>query len=305
MDARRTLDRSDRRVPVGLAVLILGAGLVLAACADDADPSPTAAVPTLATSPTATVAAMPTPTGSASPSPTPTAAVRGVYLALGDSVTYGVGIADPEERAFPALVAERLADAEARVIAVPGETAAGFLERHVDGAEAAIADAGDRIELVTIGLGANEILRIRRHPSCVEDCSSIACQRVATDAAEEAAAALDGVVEHVRQALAEAGSDAPILLLAYYNPDVEPVAAATIVGADGVVDCDPDDPAPGLDDRIACVAERRDALLVDLYAAFLGREAELTGIGRGDVHPTAAGHAVIAEAIVDALEAER
>ncbi len=124
---------------------------------------------------------------------------------------------------------------------------------------------------------------------------------MATQAAVEAEAALDAVVVRVSDALAAAGSDAIVLLLAYYNPDVEPGAVATIVGSDGVVGCVTGDPAPGLDDRIACVAERNGVGLVDLHSAFLGREEELTGIGAGDVHPNAAGYEVIAKAIADAI----
>lgn len=272
---------------------------VLAACgeAPDAAADPSTGAPSATATPTSVPTTPPTP----SPSASPRVAVPGAILSLGDSVTFGVGVRDPASEAFPSLVAEELG-LEARVLAVPGETAAGFLERRIDDVQTAIAELGDRLELVTVGLGANEILRIRRDPACVEDRTSPECQRVATDAAEEAAAALDAVVVRVGEALSAAGSDAPVLLLAYYNPDVEPVAASAIVGADGVVACEPDDPAPGLDDRIACVAERRGALLVDLYAAFLGREEELTGIGRGDVHPTIAGHEVIAQAIVGVLE---
>lgn len=261
----------------------------------EATPSPPSMPPTPARTPEPTV----------DPTPSPTSATGGVVLALGDSVTFGVGVPDPSTQAFPVLLAERLGGLEVRVLAVPGETAAGFLDRRTAGAEAAIAEIGDRLELVTIGLGANEILRIRRAPSCIDDRASAECQRIATEAAEEAAAALDAVVVRVRDALAGSGSDAPILLLAYYNPDVEPIAAATIVGADGAVGCDPNDPAPGLNDRIACVAERRDTGLVDLYSAFLGREDELTGIGTGDVHPTLEGHAVIADAILEVLTDER
>lgn len=278
------------------------AAVVLAACGEGEDRS-LEATPSPPSTPRAP-ARTPEPTIAPTPSPTPTT-TGGVVLALGDSVTFGVGVPDPSTQAFPVLVAGHLGGLEARVLAVPGETAAGFLDRRTAGAEAAIEEIGDRLELVTIGLGANEILRIRRAPSCIDDRASAECQRIATEAAEEAAAALDAVVVRVLDALAGSGSDAPILLLAYYNPDVEPVAAATIVGADGAVGCDPNDPAPGLNDRIACVAERRGTGLVDLYAAFLGREDELTGIGTGDVHPTLEGHAVIADAILAVLSAER
>lgn len=281
--------------PVAVSVLV---AVAMGACGEDADPSSGVATPSSVSnshSPSSTPASAVLPT----PSPTPT--TGGAVLALGDSVTFGVGVPDPSTQAFPVLVAERLGGLEPRILAVPGETAAGFLERRIDDVEAAVAELGDRLQLVTIGLGANEILRIRRAPSCIDDRASAECQRIATEAAEEAASALDAVVVRVTEALTAAESDAPILLLAYYNPDVEPVAASTIVGADGAVACDPGDPSPGLNDRIACVAERRGTGLVDLYAAFLGREEELTGIGSGDVHPTVEGHEVIAEAIVEGL----
>jgi lysophospholipase L1-like esterase len=306
---RRVADHPGRSTIIGRPSSLSGAALaiVIALAACVADPDPTASPFPTAEPPTPTPTPLVTPTPRPSPTPTITRAPGsggGVYLALGDSVTFGVGAPQPRRQGYPALVAEQLgADGapdieEVLVFAVPGETASGFLERRTDAVEAAIAELGERVELVTIGLGANEILRIRRHPACAEDRGAPECQRIATDAAESAAAALDGVVRRVDDALREAGSDAPIFLLAYYNPDVEPVAVTAIVGADGVVACDPDDPAPGLNDRIACIAERRGTGLVDLYAAFLGREQELTGFGRGDVHPNAAGYAVIAEAIV-------
>lgn len=290
-------------MPLTRAACLL-AIVLLSACQGATDqasgPPPSSPSP----SSSAAVATTPAPMPTLSPPAESTPPAGAVVLALGDSVTFGVGLPDPSSEAFPALVAERLGGLEARVLAVPGETAAGFLERRIDDVEAAIAELGERVELVTIGLGANEILRIRRDPACLQDRASADCRRVATDAAEEAAAALDAVVVRVGEALSATDSGAPILLLAYYNPDVDPVAASTIVGADGVVACDPDDPAPGLDDRIACVAERRGTGLVDLYAAFVGREEELTGVGRGDVHPTVAGHEVIAQAIIDQLRAD-
>lgn len=231
----------------------------------------------------------------------------GAYLALGDSVTFGIGVPQPQRNGFPARVADRLRDSEApigetRVFAVPGETASGFLARRLDDVLVAIRELGPRVELVTIGLGANELLRARRTSECETDPPGAACTAVVEAAVTEAAEALDAVVSAVQEALGAAGSDARILVLAYYNPDVEPIAASAVVGVDGLVGCLDSEPDPGLNDRIACVAAERAVGLVDLYAAFLGREAELTRIGAGDVHPNDAGYDVIADAIVGALE---
>jgi lysophospholipase L1-like esterase len=229
-----------------------------------------------------------------------------VYLALGDSLTFGIGVPRPAQHGFVARVADALAAgnppiAETRIIAVPGETATRFLDRRLDDVLAAIETLGPRIELVTIGLGANEVLRVRRESPCVEAREGEACRDLAEAAIAQAAGALDEIIDQVRDALATQGSQARVLVLAYYNPELEPLAAETIAGTDGAVACEPAEERPGLNDRIACVADGRSATLVDLHAAFLGREAELTHIEEGDIHPNEAGYQVIADKILGAL----
>jgi lysophospholipase L1-like esterase len=275
--------------------------VLLAGCTSD--PSPTiapASVPSDSRSPSPSVSA--TPHVSEEPS------IGGAYLALGDSITFGIGVPRPQQNGYVARVADALSAADAsprigstRVFAVPGETASGFLERRLDDVVHAIEELGRGVELVTIGLGANEILRARRDPACSVERSSEACRAVVASATEAAASSLDGVVAGVQAALEEAGSNAEILLLAYYNPDLDPLAAASVAGSDGSVGCDPLEERPGLNDRVACIAEARSVELVDLYDAFLGREDELTRFRAGDVHPNAEGYAVIAEAVLEVL----
>lgn len=227
----------------------------------------------------------------------------GAYLAIGDSITFGIGVPRPQENGYVARVAAALRTVgidETRTFAVPGETAAGFLERRLDDVREAVVQLGPRIELVTIGLGANELLRTRRDPACADDRAGDACQAVVDAALADAGAALDAIVVAVQQALANAGSTAPVLLLAYYNPDPDPLADEAVAGSDGIVACDPSGSA-GLDDRIACIADARGTGLVDLHAAFRGRELELTRFADGDVHPNFDGYQVIADAIVAGL----
>ncbi|MGQ0608013.1 MAG: SGNH/GDSL hydrolase family protein [Chloroflexota bacterium] len=285
------------------------ASFLLAATVVGCAPGATATDPSASTPrPTPTPAEVATRSARPGPSATAPAEAGGAYLAIGDSVTFGIGVPQPRRDGFPARLVDRLAMAdlpitETRVFAVPGETASGFLERRLDDVLAAIDELGTRVEVVTIGLGANELLRVRRDPACEADPDGEACLLAVSTATVEATDALDAVVASVQQALDGQGADARILVLAYYNPDVDPVAAATVVGTDGAVACHPPDATPGLNDRIACVAEARGLELVDLYAAFVGREAELTRIGDGDVHPNEKGHEVIAETIAATIVA--
>ncbi len=78
-----------------------------------------------------------------------------------------------------------------------------------------------------------------------------------------------------------------------------------LLGSDRTVDCAAAavDPAnAGLNDLIACIGRQYGATVVDVYPLFAGRGLTLTHVAAGDIHPTDAGHLVIAGAFQRALE---
>jgi acyl-CoA thioesterase-1 len=121
------------RIWVNMAVLMMiGLGLVLVGCSDNPAPTPVEEPP-------------------AQSAP----AYRGTIVAVGDSLTAGLGV--PEERAYPAQLAERLQAAgyKYRVInaGVSGETSSGALSR-IDWVVSSLNP-----DIVILETGANDGLR--------------------------------------------------------------------------------------------------------------------------------------------------
>lgn len=79
-----------------------------------------------------------------------------VYVAVGDSLTFGTGLADPAKEAWPVLFrqADLPADAQMTNLGVPGSTVADALRQQADKA----VDAEPT--LVTVWLGANDLFHL-------------------------------------------------------------------------------------------------------------------------------------------------
>jgi hypothetical protein len=76
------------------------------------------------------------------------------------------------------------------------------------------------------------------------------------------------------------------------------------VGSDGTIDCAAPKRAFAVDDTIACVAPHHGARVVDLWTLFDDQAAQYTGVDEtGDTHPNDTGHALFAEAMIDAYSA--
>ncbi len=248
-----------------------------------------------------------------------------VYLALGDSVTFGT---DPStaaslvpsygDQGFVRPFADSLASLNEGIrptvlnLGVPGEQSTSFfsavttptsygrawqLNQNYPGATTsqdalmmssiqAIHASGGSIGYVTLLIGSNDIYGLLGTPAF----------QASSPADQEAmlAAALGTVQANYLTILSQLKAMAPeatVILPTYYNPypssDPEHTLFASLIG--------------GFDAYVQADAQYFGARYADLEPLFAGRELQLTNIGAGDIHPNQAGYALIAGALFQSV----
>ncbi|MDB5082910.1 MAG: hypothetical protein JWP00_4834 [Chloroflexi bacterium] len=218
--------------------------------------------------------------------PTPPPSIGSQYIALGDSVAYGIGSPDPIQQGYAGLFyASYLKRVQPnllkyRNLAVPGETTTSFLavsngksqlQRFKDEVAAA-AKAGLRISPVTLTIGGNDILAVQSK----------------SEAEREAALALfDKNFSRILDEIKAQIGQADLLVTTYYNP------LAYNTGGNDVES----DWFRRFDGVIRQRAQERGVKIADFTAPVAGNERSLTWITSNDVHPTPAGHIVLAQAV--------
>jgi lysophospholipase L1-like esterase len=218
-------------------------------------------------------------------------------LGLGDSIAAGIGAPHVSEGYLPVLglrLATRCPGLTVVNLAVPGETSTSMLAAggQVDRAEALIAEVGrdgGSIGPITLSIGGNDVM----------EAASVGDEMAMSQLARN----LDAVLRRLDTALRGIGSElsGTTCLQTVYNP-------FELVGADGeplpAVDADamaPRRSTRGGHNRIIRAAAVRWGIdLADVARIFRGRVRELTWVCSGDIHPSARGHAVIADAYVAA-----
>jgi lysophospholipase L1-like esterase len=208
-----------------------------------------------------------------------------VYVALGDSIAYGVGSSLPDRRGYPALLSEHLheftgSEVLLHNLAVPGETATSFLDNGQLESFNEIIDTlveqRRTISYVTISLGGNEMLA-QRYASTLERQQALG----------EFRSSLDQAVSRVK---AEVGSNTTIVLTTYYD----------LSEGDTVV---PSSDAWWIEEFnsvIRDVAIRYDARIANIDDAFRKQIDQLT-LYPYDVHPNNQGYRAIARTLWSAL----
>jgi lysophospholipase L1-like esterase len=235
--------------------------------------------------------------------------LTGPYLALGDSLSEGVGASGPDVTSFVALVHQDLgADIELMNLGVAGDTSQDLIETQLDRAANEItsrngdADPANDISVVTLEIGGNDLLDVFFEMVLPGICPNVEVGLETPECVEELRSALETYQPNlslILQRLREADPDVPIYLLTLYNPfsggspEIDELVELALEG-------EPGSPFPeGMNDIVRSEASAYDARLVDVYPSFEGKAREY--ISSDAIHPNDTGYAVMSNVVLEEM----
>ena len=232
--------------------------------------------------------------------------LTGVYLALGDSLSEGIGASDAEETSFVALVHEGLGpNIQLMNLGVAGDTSQDLIDQQLDRATEEIAtrnsdaDPDNDVAVVTLEIGGNDLLEIffdlvlpGTCPNVEDGLKNPECVQQVRETLDTYGPNLDEILTRLR----EADPDVPIYLLTLYNPFSGGVAMLDDL-VELALEGRQDTPFPeGLHDIVREQADAHDAHLVELGPQFEGKSREY--IATDLIHPNDTGYRVMADAVL-------
>jgi lysophospholipase L1-like esterase len=229
------------------------------------------------------------------------------YIAIGDSLAYGVGASDPAVSGYVALTygglhkSDRYSDRglELLNLGVPGATSSdlllpgGQLERAVTEIRERREDTSssdDNVEIITVDIGGNDVLGLATPDSpCLADPLASDCQAIYGVMLKELEANLTEVLEVLR----EAAPSATIVVMDLYSP---------LSGRGGGGDLIADYAVGGINDATGRVVsdEELDVRMASVWPIFAGRAEGL--VAADGIHPNDEGHALMSEVVLSAIE---
>lgn len=237
----------------------------------------------------------------------PQMASQGLYIALGDSLTAGIGAKDQATQSFPRLLADALGPGITLMnLGRPGATSADLLTGgQVDIAlaqvRAARADGNpaNDLVLITITVGGNDLMEFYKDyfltglcPDLETSKSRPQCFQALQEIIDTFAANLGIILSRLR----EGEPEVPILVFTLYHPFQGDNSALAQLG-DLVLEGGEALPL-GVNDRIRAVAAAHRAQVVDLFPTFSGRRELLYKDG---IHPNEEGYALMARLALQVL----
>ena len=236
----------------------------------------------------------------------------GAYIALGDSLSEGIGASAREQSDFVSLVADRLpGEFELLNLGESGDTSFdlsghGHLEQAVDEIESRREDddPDNDVKLVTLEIGGNDLLDIYFSRVLTGACLALEGSLAAPECVNALRDALDGSSLNLAAAIealqeADADGDVQIIVMTLYNPfsgglkTISELADLALEGKKGTSFPE------GLNDIIREEAAKTGVTLVDWYPLFQGKAPEYIAFDR--IHPNDDGYRVMAEAVLDAV----
>jgi acyl-CoA thioesterase-1 len=229
------------------------------------------------------------------------------YIAIGDSLAFGVGASDPATNGYVTVTYDALHRSERYRqrglelvnLGVPGATSSdlllpgGQLERAVAEIRERQEDtssADDNVEIITVNIGGNDLLALVTADSpCLADPQSTECEH----RLQETLDTLEEDLTQVLRRLREAAPKADIVVLDLYSPLSGRGGAAELVADLIVLEIN------AVTERVVSDPELR-AKLVSVHSLFRGRASQL--VAADNLHPNDEGHAVMAEVVLAAIE---
>ena len=240
------------------------------------------------------------------------------HIALGDSVAVGEGATVPDQFGYVGIFDRFYRDDDEGTkrfvnLAVSGETSFTFLGDQMARTLDSIHDAGTKVQVITLTIGANDFLPLLKAEPCSSDPGGVPCRLVVANSLAAFAGTYLVILSQLDIALAQDPGQGRVLVTTYYNPfdgtdhPLEAPVDAALLGNDGIIDCaaNPGNPPRvGLNDIIVCFGELAGAETVDIYPLFNDAAPTLTHIAEGNIHPNDEGHQTIAKEVIAAYRAD-